>query len=372
MPSATATAKSYKLEFRSPELSEATSGLEPQKSSALKRLGLHTVQQALGVLHADPRAVSKLLKLKPAELQAMTASLVNSVGASAQMTQAEKDTLMSLPCSLGFDIKSMPAMKSMEGENIGSLEARGVTMPQLQMPGTDLIQEMPDIRYQGERGTCVAHAVGRCYEHLEYKTKGQLGANTLDYSEQFLYWNTKALDHNPFEGTWCEFAVQVVVNTGICKESTDPYQTNKYPNDPTQRGPQPSAAAYAEAIQHRADEAIKIVSTDVNAIMAVIAAGSPVAFSMPVFNSWYYSPETRATGYITMPIGGYEQPVNGHAIALTGWGRDDRVPGGGYFIFDNSWSTSWAPQNQFGAGRGILPFQYVQNYGTEAWYLKHD
>jgi hypothetical protein len=101
----------------------------------------------------------------------------------------------------------------------------------------------------------------------------------------------------------------------------------------------------------------------------VIAAGNPVAYAIPVYRSWYYSPETRDTGYITMPLGSADVVTGGHAITLTGWGIDSDVPGGGYFIFDNSWSDGWAPKNQFGAGRGILPFKYAQQFAFEAWMI---
>lgn len=368
MPVATATARTYKVEFRGPGISEATSGLDPKYSNALKSLGITSVPLALSALEADPRTFGKFIGMKANELVAFTSKLSGLAGA-VTLTATEKEKLIALPCSLGFDIESLPALTSIQGDNAAALVASGFGMPALDQPGHDFVDDMPAIRDQGQRGTCVAHAVARCYEHAEFKASGRPGANNLDLSEQFLYWNTKEIDgHLNGEGTWCEFAAESIINLGTCLEQTAPYQKDRYPApDNAQRGPKPSPQAYVEALQHRADEARRIVPGDVEAIKAVIASGHAVAYSMPVFRSWYYSAETRATGFITMPIGQSDAVVGGHAIALTGWGLDDTVPGGGYFIFDNSWSTAWAAQNQFGAGRGILPFKYAQNYGSEAW-----
>jgi C1A family cysteine protease len=306
--------------------------------------------------------------MKGIETTAFSAKLASLAGPNA-LSDNDKQNLAALPCALGFDIKNMPALACMSGDNAGSLAATGITIPSLDQPGYDFLHEMPAIRDQGDRGTCVAHAVTRCYEHLEFKTSGRPAPNTLDYSEQFLYWNTKDIDGRlDVDGTWASFASTSLINLGICLEATAPYVGTVYPPpDTADRGPKPSIQAYAEALGHRADQSRQIVPSDTDALKAVIASGLPVAYSFPVFRSWYRSLETRSTGFITMPIGQSDVVESGHCVTLTGWGMDDTVPGGGYFILDNSWSTDWGAQNQFGPGRGILPFKYAQTYGTEAY-----
>lgn len=360
--------KSYTLNLTGPDVQEATTGLPPHLTEALRNIGMHKVSLVLGSIEADPRAFAKFLGMKSPEMMAFNSRLAGLAGAIT-LTTNEKETLLALPCALGFDIEGLPATSAIQGDNSASLAAAGISAAALTLPGFDFVDQMPPIRNQGERGTCVAHAVTRCFEQREFVASGKPAPNNLNLSEQFLYWNTKDIDgHLQLEGTWVEFAADSLVNTGVSLEETCPYQPGRYPSpDLAQRGPKPTPKAYTEALQHRADEARRIVASDVDAIKAVIAAGIPVAFAMPVFRSWYNSPETRATGFITLPIGQSDAIVGGHAIALTGWGLDPAVAGGGYFIFDNSWSTAWAPRNQFGAGRGILPFKYVQNYGSEAW-----
>jgi C1A family cysteine protease len=125
----------------------------------------------------------------------------------------------------------------------------------------------------------------------------------------------------------------------------------------------------AHALVHRAISADEINARDVQALQAQLLSRTPIAFTMRVYRSWYTSARTRLDGQITLPLP-YDAVTGLHAITLVGFGIDADLPGGGYFIFDNSWGTSWAPNNRFRAGSGILPFKYVQLYGDQAWVLK--
>ena len=90
-----------------------------------------------------------------------------------------------------------------------------------------------------------------------------------------------------------------------------------------------------------------------------------VTLSIPVYNSWYQSAETRRSGRITMRIGN-EQAAGGHAVCLVGYQDTASSPGGGYFIVRNSWDTTWAYQSPYGGGYGTIPYQYIANDGWEA------
>jgi len=92
----------------------------------------------------------------------------------------------------------------------------------------------------------------------------------------------------------------------------------------------------------------------------------PVTISIPVYDSWYRSAETRRSGRITMRIGA-EPSVGGHAVCLVGYQDSASSPGGGYFIVRNSWGTTWATQSPYGAGYGTIPYQYITNEAWEAF-----
>ena len=83
----------------------------------------------------------------------------------------------------------------------------------------NLLAQMPPIRDQGSRGTCVAHAALAAFEQfLVSKKKAQ------DLSEQFLYWNCKRSDGAPWAaGTWLGIAMPLLQRDGCCIEPTWSY-----------------------------------------------------------------------------------------------------------------------------------------------------
>jgi hypothetical protein len=49
-----------------------------------------------------------------------------------------------------------------------------------------------------------------------------------------------------------------------------------------------------------------------------------------------------------------------HSVALVGYGEGKEFPGGGYFIFRNSWGPEWGDE-----GYGYMPFDYVLKYAND-------
>jgi C1A family cysteine protease len=83
----------------------------------------------------------------------------------------------------------------------------------------NLVSQMPAIRNQQQRGTCVAHAALASFEHLLSKS-----GSFQDLSEQFLYWNCKRNDGIPTQpGTWLGVAMPLLQRDGCCDEPMWPY-----------------------------------------------------------------------------------------------------------------------------------------------------
>lgn len=216
--------------------------------------------------------------------------------------------------------------------------------------------QMPAIRNQGGRGTCVAFSLTAVHEF--YRIRQGI---PQDFSEQFLYHETKLIDGHPATcGTWQVKAAQVLTNTGECREAIWPYNPSGTCNN---NGVEPANA--------RSDASTRKVQTiilnpkDVNAIKAALAGGALVGISVPVWNSWYLSAETKRTGRITMRIG-TEASAGGHAMCCVGYQDDANSPGGGFFILRNSWGTGWAYQSPYGAGYGTIPYAYIAKENWEA------
>ncbi len=236
-----------------------------------------------------------------------------------------------------------------------------------QLPShVSLIKQMTAIRDQGGRGTCVAFATIAAFEHYLKGNK-----RTDNMSEQFLYWNCKRNDGIPnSDGTWVGVAAPLVHRDGACTEKKWAYNAVFNPSNVGQ-GP-PPAGAVIEALGFRSPVSTQLAPTDVHAIKAALAKKKPVAFSIPVFNSWYGSRAVRLSGNITMPIPG-EAIIGGHAMCFVGYKDDPTAPGGGRLYLRNSWGTAWASASALDGptpGYGTIPYAYIANYGSEAYCVE--
>jgi hypothetical protein len=224
-----------------------------------------------------------------------------------------------------------------------------------------LIDKFPAVRHQDQRGTCVAFA---SVAFLEFRLSGG-SAKTKRRSEQFLYWACKEIDGIPTqEGTTLAAARKAMKARGVCLNATWKYEP--LPIGPTEgQGPPPDKAV-AEAKRTRSsDAAEQSPAGDVDAIRGHLDEGRPVVLGVLTFSNWDF-PAAANTGEISLPLP-LSQPDGGHAVCLVGYEPRPNAPGGGVFLFRNSWSKSWAPGSRYRAGYGTLFFEYVRQYALEAY-----
>lgn len=231
-------------------------------------------------------------------------------------------------------------------------------------PKVNWIAEMPPVRAQGNRATCVPHALLAAFEHF----KG-LDSKYENMSVQFLYWNCKENDGDRAEpGTSLAIAAPLLERDGCCLEAAWPYVPepvtgNEGQGDPP-GGVQLGALSYKGAPLH------KLPPTSVQDLKRELFHRRCVAFDIPVYNSWVYSEEVARTGELTLPVAG-EKAAFGHAMCLVGYEDDasDSALGGGRFLIRNSWGTEWAKDSRYGAGYGTIPYAYIDRYGMEAYSI---
>ena len=209
------------------------------------------------------------------------------------------------------------------------------------------------------RGTCVAHA---CTAVREYLTGAQSTAQ--DFSEQFLYWDCKHHDLAPTqEGTYVSTGMDRLRADGIPNETDWPYDPNPIPgNEPQDPAP---AGILNKAAPQRITSVSALSAANVDALRLKLAGGSPVAFAVPVYTSWFAEP-THSTGDVHLPLPG-ETLEGGHALCMVGYQSDASVPGGGYFLVRNSWGTGYASQSPVAPGYIRLPFAYITQYANSAY-----
>jgi C1A family cysteine protease len=219
-----------------------------------------------------------------------------------------------------------------------------------------LVGQMPPIRHQGSRGTCVAFTHTAISEFT--------GDTQLKLSERHLYFRAKKIDGKPAEcGTYQYVSASVLRTSGQCRAELWPYNPDAECND---HGTEP-ADAPNDALNYMLSLS-PLNPNDVVAIKTALSRDAPVGVSIPVFDSWYKSSETRRAGRITLPIGN-EQHVGGHAVCLVGYRDDADVPGGGAFIVRNSWGAGWAAESEHGPGYGMIPYAYITTRNWEAFTL---
>ncbi|HSN75793.1 MAG TPA: C1 family peptidase [Anaerolineae bacterium] len=223
----------------------------------------------------------------------------------------------------------------------------------------NLIDLMPPVRDQKDRGTCVAHACAAVREAL----LGPDASIVSDLSEQYLYWACKEKDNWAGEGTWIKVAMEVLQAQGVCPEPVWPYNPKKVAGNEGQ-GPAPAGALEAAA-GYKITRGELLQARWVDSMKQALAAGKPVAFAVPVYRYWLTEP-VRSTGDVRMPLSN-EKSIGGHAMAIVGYQDDPSVPGGGYFMIRNSWGETWAGDSQLGAGYARLPYEFISKQGRSAY-----
>lgn len=316
---------------------------------ALAEYGFADAEQVIAAA-AIPGARGPLDEALNMEADRLVEMLRDVVGESAVMMAESVEPGV-------FALGVLPPTEEIEAE----IAAMALDMPAMASevaalpPSINHALKMSPIKQQGSRGTCVAFAMTAMHEFY----RRQSGA-AQDFSEQFLYHQTKLIDGSAGCGTWAVKAAQVLKNVGEARETIWAYNPNPPCNN---NGTQPGNAL-ADAAGYKLQPII-LNPRDVNAIKAALASGCVCEFSIPVYNSWYQSAATQQTGRITMRLPG-EVNAGGHAMCLIGYQDDASAPGGGFFILRNSWGTGWGAQCPYGAGNGTIPYGYIANDCWEA------
>jgi C1A family cysteine protease len=318
-------------------LRAAAAGAEPEVGGGLAELGITDAEQLVALANRDETR--------------------NQLAATLEITKQELDTVVKeakkvLPAPLALELEhplppifALGAIEPPEGVPPPDETAAGLAEAVALAPSVNLISHMSPIRNQGSRGTCVAFTLTAIDEYFR-RVRGA----AVDLSEQHLYHEIKLIDGSPAVcGTWQRVGAQVLSSRGQCRAAVWPYN----PNPPCNNNGVMPANARADALNYKLS-LVALTATNVAAIKSALSGRRPVGISIPVYNSWYLSPETKRSGRITMPLTNDTQ-AGGHALCLAGYQDEASAPGGGYFIVRNHWHTTWGYQCPYGQGYGTIP-----------------
>jgi C1A family cysteine protease len=345
----------------------------PTESNVLDQVTIQSPEELLSLLWNFPSLASRGL-VNAAKLSAYAAPQAASflaVAANEGLTPGQPRTF-----ALGAGMPPDTSVKlGAAQETLPRVTAAAAAAPQTIDKRANMVWPVRD---QGQRGTCVAHAVTALREHLVFQQTGVVP----DLSEQFLFWATKTRTADPqptADGTWIRFAIDALKNDGICPEADWLYNGTPLMGNVTQAAPPnvPSAAAIANAIPNRVVAktfASGVAGRGASQVLTELTSCRPVAISLPVF-----ADPLRPSGHNWNTPAGvlygrvFDPPptsvvIGGHAVCVTGFVPDAEEPSGGYFVIRNSWDRTWGTRLPTAGyhgpevGYGQVSATYINNY----------
>jgi len=214
--------------------------------------------------------------------------------------------------------------------------------------------DMSPVKDQGQLGSCVGFAVSamkECQEkkeHEEELAKGKRGRKKVyDYSEAWVYWNSKKIDPWPNEeGTSIRYALKVLQKIGVPTEKGWPYKDVGDIGEPERWAKMVARWALIESY-YRIGNLIDLKLALVN---------GPVPIGVPCFYEIFFVGSDGIVPYPASP----DDVYGGHAVCVVGYDNDaQRIK------FKNSWGKNWGEN-----GYGYLSYKYINDFLWDAWAAK--
>lgn len=335
----------------------AVPGLTGAQVETLRDLWIDTAQQLVGIY-----AASEVTRLRLASTLGIQRNGLDAIMNTAQrlVPRTPLPTRAALEVEVGSTDYPLGALLEDPAVTLTRMAGLSPYVSAIRGPlpeSHNLLHQLPPLRGQGGRPTCVAHAAVAVREQLEIAA----GATPdLDLSEQYVYWWCKERDGLPARhGTFLSLGMRCIKQAGAPPETLWPYAPK--PTSDQGQGPPPPAAAQGEPA-FRAADIQEFSRKDIDGMKACLVEGRSIAFAFPVFDSWYKSAAMARWGKITMPLPG-ETMRDGHAVTIVGYQDDATTPGGGYFLLRNSWQP-WAWDGVWQPGYGYIPYAYINRHAS--------
>ena len=258
-----------------------------------------------------------------------------------------------LSMRLGCLLKT-PSKWDLRGEKKGTETLPDVLYSGNHPGSVSLSDRVGPVADQQDRFASPAAAVTALLEFICSGGKERLSA-------AFLYRKCKEIDHIPAAGTLLETAFECAEKFGVCREELMGADPEDGPDDAVLKKRDADAARHRLSSSYRKLERFD----DIDMFKDVLSGGGsreplPIVVGIDVFKSWFCSPFTQKSGWLSLPLP-CDERLGGTAMLITGY-RDSRyVAGGGYFIAKNSWGTDWAAESDC-PGYAKIPYAYIVDY----------
>ena len=259
---------------------------------------------------------------------------------------------------------AMPIPATFAGQPESGYKAEVDLRPQIRTRGLH-------IRNQGNRGTCTVFATTFLIEYQKAGTSGQRPGLAL--SEEYLNWAANKVNGQPyFDGGFFTKMIAGYNVWVISMAKEMPYHQTYNPSKPYR--PRKAAISSARSmfptpypfvILKVWDDTKGMNATELRSVIATLRSGRPVATGI-----WWLSNFSTVKHHGIPLIKDYPRSANvgsnppmfdGHSIDLVGFRQAKDFPGGGYFIFRNSFGKDWGDH-----GYGFVSFQFMRTYANDA------
>lgn len=209
-------------------------------------------------------------------------------------------------------------------------------------PGMD---NVPDVKDQGNIGSCVANATATMYETvMDRNSQGAAGRDFTPSRLYLYYWFRNFEARLDGEGGYLKDAFEVLENKGVCPESLWPYNTPKQNEQPPVECDKAAQAwkitEYQDLIATPVAQRALATEKVINNVKHSIASGRPVVLGLIVSKSFV---DLRSNKDWRTHTYNLNETVGGHAVCAIGY--DDSVQ---RFLVQNSWGPEWGDGGFFG------------------------
>src|SRR5262245_11475177 len=233
----------------------------------------------------------------------------------------------------------------------------------LNLPDADLRPTIKakgiSIKNQGGRGTCSVFAMTFLLEYM-YATKG--GKMNPDFSEEYLNYASNLAVNQYSDGGFFDALDLGYQKYGMVNEAQVPYHNSYSPpyvaDATTLQAGKTIMPKFKATFIKAWDVTTGLTDSHIQSIETTLKGGRPVAVGV----RWPTNFQTETVNGIelmkTPPPSGV---FDGHSIDLVGYKAAKAFPGGGYFIFRNSYGTGFGAE-----GYGFMSFDYAKKYVNDA------
>lgn len=215
-----------------------------------------------------------------------------------------------------------------------------------------------EVQDQGNRNTCSVFALDFVQEFAAAKSTGRRNTH---FSEEYLNYAG-----NLANGQFVDGGFFADLNNGYKFYGHIPYRDLPY-SDPMAgnvngkaadlTGEGAKAKRFTGVFLKDWDNTHGPTQAEMDAACKELDKGNPVAAGF----LWPDTTKTKTVDGVDMMIKVPRSDVfDGHSVALVGYRKGAQFPGGGYFIFRNSWGKDWGDK-----GYGYMAFDYLKSYAND-------